>query len=65
MSGFVVVKFNRNYTAPRGPGIAGAKGEEKTLRMTDALKECIDKEICEVVRKVPAEKRKKAATKSK
>ena len=63
MAGHVTVKFNRNYSASRGPGITGAKGEEKQFRMTDALKELIDAEVCSLAKSAPAATRKKATGK--
>ena len=64
-TGMVAVKFNRNYIASRGPGISGAKGDEKNFRMTDALKELIDSEVLTLIRKAPAAKRETADKKAK
>ena len=63
MSNFVKVKFLKNYSASRGPAISGAKGDEKEIRMTDALKECLDSGVCELVKAAKAEKRETATRK--
>lgn len=59
---FVKVRFLKNYSASRGPSISGAKGDEKEIRMTDALKECLDSGVCELVKAPKAEKREKATS---
>lgn len=56
----VVVKFKKSYIASRGPGISGQKGDEKQYPMSDALQQCCDDGICEVVREVKAAKRETA-----
>ncbi len=56
----VMVKFNTDYIASRGPGIMGRKGEEKTYRWSEALAECIANETVEVVKETDVSKRQKA-----
>lgn len=63
MEGHVTVKFNKSYIAARGPGIAGAKGDEKHYRMTTDLKLLIDDETVSVVKSAPAAKRETATKK--
>lgn len=63
MAGHVTVKFTKNYIASRGPGIAGAKGTERSYRMTDALQILLDDGTLELVKKTPAATRKKATGK--
>lgn len=63
MSDHVKVKFTKNYIAARGPGITGAKGAEKSFRMTSALKELLDDGTLELVKGTAASKRSKAIAK--
>ena len=61
----VQVKFLKNYSATRGPGITGAKDSVRSFRMTDALIALIDNETVELVRETKAEKRETATDKKK
>ena len=60
----VEVKFNANYIASRGPGIAGVEGSVQTLRMSPSLKALIDKGTLELVGKPKAATRSKATKKT-
>jgi hypothetical protein len=59
----ITVEFKKNYSANRGPAIAGIKGEVKSLPMTDALQTLIDAEIVAIVKKKSADNRQKATGK--
>lgn len=58
----VEVKFEKNYSASRGPSISGAKGDVRSFPVTDALTDLINSGICSVV-KGGAVKRSKATGK--
>lgn len=60
----VVVKFHKDYVAARGAGIAGAKGSERTLAMSDDLRKLVETGVVSVVRKVPAKRRETATNKN-
>lgn len=59
----VVVEFNKNYIASRGPGIAGSKGRKYHFRMTPELQALIDDGTCSLVKEVAAERRETATGK--
>ena len=62
-TGFVEVRFTKNYSAPRGAAISGAKDAVKEIRMSEQLQELLDSGVCELVKKTPAAKREKAVSK--
>ena len=64
MTDRVKVKFNKNYIASRGPGIAGVKGSEHEFRMTEALQALIGDGTVELVSGPKAATRKKAKKKT-
>lgn len=64
MSDHVTVKFTKNYIASRGPGITGAKGSERSFRMTASLQALLDDGTVELVKGTPASKRSKATKKT-
>lgn len=59
----VTVKFLHSYIASRGYGYNGVKGAEKQYEMNDGLKDLIDRNIVEVVKSTPAQRRTKATKK--